>query len=71
MIETWGSMLSQGEKIGIIVMDLSKAFYTLHHNLLLCKLTAYGFDANVFLIDTKEDTLVVPKVLSSSPAASY
>ena len=45
MIETWRSMLNKGSKVGAIVMDLSKAFDTLNHNL-LCKLKAYGFDTN-------------------------
>ena len=42
-------------------MHISKAFDTLNHNLLLCKLKAYGFDTNalnlskaIFLVDTKE-----------------
>ena len=46
MIETWRSVLNRGTKVGTIVMDLSKAFDRLNHNLLLCKLKAYGFDTN-------------------------
>ena len=44
MIERWQSMLNKGNKGGVIVMALSKAFDTL--NLLLCKLKAYGPDTN-------------------------
>ena len=36
----------KSNKVGAIVMDLSKAFDKLNHNLLLCKLKAYGFDTN-------------------------
>ena len=46
MIETWRAMLNIGNKVGAIIMDLWKAFDTLNHNLLLCKLKAYGFNKN-------------------------
>ena len=46
MIETWRAMLNKGNKVGAIIMDLSKAFDTLNHNLLLCKLKAYSFNKN-------------------------
>ena len=45
MIETWLAMLNKGKKLGAIVVDLSKAFDMLNHNL-LCKLKAYGFRKN-------------------------
>ena len=42
-IENWKKQLDNGEKIGVIIMDLSKAFDTSNHSLLLAKLKAYGF----------------------------
>ena len=52
MIETWKAKLNTGCKIGALIMDLSKAFYTLNHDLLITRLQAYGFDCNAvaFLI---------------------
>ena len=43
MIENWKKQLDNGEKVGVIFMDLSKAFNTINHSLLLAKLKAYGF----------------------------
>ena len=43
MIENWKKQLDNGEKVGVIFMDLSKAFDTINHSLLLSKLKAYGF----------------------------
>ena len=43
MIENWKKQLDNGEKVGVIFMDLSKAFDTISHSLLLAKLKAHGF----------------------------
>ena len=43
MIENWKKQLDNGEKVGVIFMDLSKAFHTINHSLLLARLKAYGF----------------------------
>ena len=42
MIEKWKRALDENMKVGAIFMDLSKAFDTLNHRLLLAKLKAYG-----------------------------
>ena len=43
MIEVWKKNLDKGNETTVILMDLSKAFDTINHSLLLAKLEAYGF----------------------------
>ena len=44
LIERWKNTLDQNGSGGAILMDLSKAFGTINHDLLIATLGAYGFD---------------------------
>ena len=46
MIKFWKVRLNNRSKVGVIIMDLSKAFDSLNHELLLAKRKAYGLDSN-------------------------
>ena len=46
MIETWKTKLNMGHKGDIIYMDLSKAFDSLNHELLITNLKWSGLDQN-------------------------
>ena len=48
MIESWKVRLNNGSKVGVIIMDLSKAFDNLNHKLLLAKPEAYRLDMQQF-----------------------
>ena len=64
LIESWKKAIDHNKKAGAVLTDLSKAFDSLNHELLLAKLEAYGFDesslnfVHTYLIDRKQRTKV-------------
>ena len=44
MLEMWKKILDQGDYICAVFINLSNAFDTLEHDLLILKLGAYGFE---------------------------
>ena len=50
LIEDWRSHLNNDFLVGAILMDLSKAFDCIPHDLLIAKLHAYGFDEDALVL---------------------
>ena len=49
LLEEWREHLDNNKTVGGILMDLSKAFDCVPHDLLLAKIAAYGIDDNLIL----------------------
>ena len=50
LIDKWKKDLDDKGYRGAVLMDLSRAFDTLNHNLLIAKLNAYGFKHNALTL---------------------
>ena len=48
--EKWKRGIDNGAYVSALFMDLSKAFDTINHNLILAKLKAYGFSTSAFYL---------------------
>ena len=49
LLEEWKNKLDHDFVVGAVLMDLSKAFDSIPHDLLIAKLAAYGLDENALL----------------------
>ena len=50
LIENWKQSLDNQKFVGAVLMDLSKAFNCIPHNLLIAKMHVYGFSIDSFKI---------------------
>ena len=50
MLEKWKNTLDKSKHVGAVFMDLSIAFDTINHDLLIAKLETYGLSINALLL---------------------
>ena len=50
LIESWKLQLDNKKFVGAVLMDLSKAFDCVPHDLLIAKMHAYGFDRDTLIL---------------------
>ena len=50
LMKNWQKCLDKSGVVGTVLMDLSKAYDCLPHDLLLAKLSAYGFDESAITL---------------------
>ena len=76
MLKRWKQAIDKGEYIYAMYMDLSKAFDTINHDLLLAKLGAYGFSTsalNLLYIDLeyrKQKVVINNKITNNKTSSS-
>ena len=82
LIENWRRCLDENKVVGAVLMDLSKAFDCLSHELLIAKLEAYGFNENTiklvysYLTNRKQSVKIkgslsaLKRILSGVPQGS-
>ena len=50
LVEEWQEQIDHNKIVGTVLLDLSKAFDCIPHDLFIAKLNAYGFDKNTLTL---------------------